>query len=166
MGTEGKVTLPTKTYRYGIPVPDKTLATVRAALTKVPRYHIEGLSFYFATGDEYIGFSREVWETPPHGKYSREKRAIFLQPLKSIRQRTILHEIGHYVYETKLTEQQRQKWIKATEDKIPAQVPKWWPHDPRAGEYYAELYVDLYTRTSLVTLEYADPSVRKAWVVP
>lgn len=161
-----KIILPTKTYRYGLPVPGKTLATVRAVLSKIPSHHIEGLSFYFATGDELIDFSRELWETPPQGIYNREKRAVFLRPLKSIQRRAILHEIGHYVYETKLTEQQRRKWVKATEDKIPAQVPKWWPHAPRAGEYYAELYASLYSRAGLVTLKWADPVVRKAWVVP
>ncbi len=166
VGVGTKVILPTKTYLRGLPVPDKTLSTVRAALSKIPPHHIEGLSFCFATADEHASFSRELWETPPHGIYSREKRAIFLRPLKSIQQRAILHEIGHYVYETKLTEQQRRKWVKATEDKIPAQVPKWWPHAPRAGEYYAELYPSLYTRAALVTLKWADPSVRKAWVVP
>jgi len=142
---------------------EKYEVTLKRAKEKVPGYHLQGLGFRF----EYLYEGTTLEYSGCNAYYSAHDRNIIMRPLKTLSQRTVLHEIGHHVYNN-LSQLEREKWSSVVSDVIPSRIPSTnvygikVPLSWRIEEYFAELYVDRYGGRveALVKLSNAPKKVR------
>jgi len=145
-------------YVYARTVPEKVRSRVLRALERVPENHYRGAKFEW--WDSTDPFNR-YYGKGPHGRYLKENDTIVLRPLVSLQVRTIVHEVGHRVYNRLLSDLDRVRWkAAALKDKYHTIVP-WGPPDWRTEEYFAELYVcKYYPRGALCNISRSDPETR------
>lgn len=141
-----------------VQVPEEVRKRVINALKLVPTEHLGGLEIRFADKHTYWPFRDFGF----HGKYDAENQRLYLQPLSGLRQRTVIHELGHHVWKTRLSENEKKRWLKITQGKIRKHdAPPFASHPIRAEEYFAELYITTYAPGKAdISWNYVDPGVR------
>ena len=96
---------------------------IKTTLSKLPKAHkalVKGYKYAFQGGNTMKGDDEHIGEVDPN-----TKKIVVAAPWNYGREFTILHEIGHMVYET-LTPKQKKMWakiVKNTKDKQ-KQIPE------------------------------------------
>jgi hypothetical protein len=86
---------------------------IKTTLNKLPKAHkalVKGYKYSFQGGNTMKGDDEHIGEVDPN-----TKKIVVAAPWNYGREFTILHEIGHMVYET-LTPKQKKQWAKITKN--------------------------------------------------
>ena len=139
-------------------VPEEVRSRVCRVLEKVvPEQHYRGATFEWR---ESTDPTNRYYGEGPHGIYLREKDTLVFRPLKSLRVRTVVHEVGHRVYGL-LDERDRRRWMEIVLEE-PKQAVPWGPKAWMAEEFFAEFYTCFYyPRAALCSISRLSPDPRR-----
>ena len=120
-----------------------------STLNKIPESHWKGATFEWHYSLNPLGIYHGLG---PHGRYDDKNDIVKLRNTPQLQRRTIVHEIGHRVYNKVLTPAEREKWEKASVNEAP-RMRQWGIEYFLPEELFAELYADMFLpKTSLVSL--------------
>lgn len=137
--------------------PIKTKSRVQRILSNLPKRHTHDLNVEFKHRDDDFMFHYHGM----HGRYVIETKTLLLQPLKSLKNRTVYHDVGHHVYNTLLTLDKQKQWEKISRNEADRLIPSWIPKPLRPEEYFAELYCSRYTKSALISGRFAPVEITK-----
>lgn len=151
--------LKTKLHDKNQVVSEKSFSTLNKTLSKIPPEHLNGLKIVWYDDlnihDMYFGKG-------PHGEYNINTDEIRIRDTQGLKPRTISHEIGHRVYNKKLTTHEKEKWLKVS-DEIHYHEDLMYDKN-RAEEVFAELYSEYTTNNKpLIMLKYQPINVQKTF---